>query len=83
VGQTVLSDRKTGTNLEVRDKLALLERHPLFRGFGAEERHRLASYATTKHLGRGKSLFSKGDAGGALFAVCSGTVEMVVPSAEG
>jgi CRP-like cAMP-binding protein len=83
VGQTVPADRKTGTHLELRDKLALLERHQLFQAFGAEERQRLASYATTRHVGRGKTIFSKGDAGGSLFAVCSGTVEVVVPSAEG
>lgn len=75
-------DRKT-TNSDLRDKLALLEWHPLFREFGTEERCRLASYATTRHVKRGKTIFSKGEIGGSLFAVCSGTVEVMVPSAEG
>jgi len=63
--------------------LALLEHHPLFREFETEERHRLAQYVTTKYVARGKTIFSKGERGGSLFAVCRGTVEVVVPSAEG
>ena len=76
-------DRRTHTNSDVRDRLALLEGHPLFREFGTEARYRLASYATTRHVERGKTIFLKGETGGSLFAVCSGTVEVVVPSAEG
>lgn len=75
-------DRKT-MNSDVRDKLALLEWHPLFREFGTEERYRLASHATTRYVTRGKTIFSKGEIGGSLFAVYSGTVEVLVPSAEG
>ncbi len=76
-------DRNAHINSDVRDKLALLEWHPLFREFGIEERCRLASYATTRHVKRGKTIFSKGELGSSLFVVCSGTVEVVVPSAEG
>lgn len=76
-------ERKTKTNPDVRDKIALLECHPLFREFGTEECYRLANYATTRHVERGKTIFSKGEAGSSLFAVSSGTVEVVVPSAEG
>jgi CRP/FNR family cyclic AMP-dependent transcriptional regulator len=76
-------DRKTHTKWNVRDKVALLEGHPLFREFGAEERYRLAGYAAIKHVKRGKIIFSKGEIGGSLFAVCTGTVEVVVPSVDG
>ena len=44
---------------------------------------RIAAYATTRHVARGETIFMKGDAGASLFAVCSGMVEVLVPSAEG
>jgi CRP/FNR family transcriptional regulator, cyclic AMP receptor protein len=76
-------DPKTHINSDVRDKLALLERHPLFREFRTEALSRLASYATTRRVQRGKTIFSKGEIGSSLFAICSGTVQIMVPSAEG
>ena len=65
------------------DKAALLGGHPLFRELGREAHDRIAAYATTRHVARGETIFMKGDAGASLFAVCSGTVEVLVPSAEG
>jgi CRP-like cAMP-binding protein len=81
-GRTVQLDRRT-MNYGAHNKLALLEGHPLFREFGLEDRRRLANCATSRHVERGKTIFSKGEIGGSLFAVCSGTVEVLVPSAEG
>jgi CRP/FNR family transcriptional regulator, cyclic AMP receptor protein len=65
------------------DKAALLGRHPLFRELGRGVVDRIAAYATTKGVKRGTPIFAKGDAGTCLFAVCSGTVEVAVLSAEG
>lgn len=79
----VQSERKTNTNPDVREKMTLFERHPLFREFRTEERSRLARYATTRQVKRGKTIFSKGEVGTSLFAVCSGMVEVVIPSTEG
>lgn len=64
-------------------KAIMLGNHPLFRELDREARARVAAYATTRHVARGETIFMKGDAGASLFAVCSGTVEVVVPSAEG
>ena len=65
------------------DKAALLSKHPLFQELGRDVHERIAAYATTRHVARGATIFMKGDAGASLFAVCSGTVEVLVPSAEG
>ena len=65
------------------DKAILLSNHPLFRELGREAHARVAAYATTRHVARGETIFMKGDAGASLFAVCSGMVEVLVPSAEG
>lgn len=74
---------RTGTKTDERGRLALLDAHPLFRELKMEERRRLADYVRTRHVARGKTIFSKGDAGTGLFAVHSGTVEILVPSTEG
>jgi CRP-like cAMP-binding protein len=55
----------------------------LFRDVRAEVRDRLAACATTKNVQRGKIIFSKGDPGLCLFAVFSGIVQIITPSAEG
>jgi CRP/FNR family cyclic AMP-dependent transcriptional regulator len=65
------------------DKRALLKSHPLFRSLGASAIERLGSRAVTQKVKRGTTIFSKGDAGSALFAVCRGTVKISVPSADG
>jgi CRP/FNR family transcriptional regulator, cyclic AMP receptor protein len=65
------------------DKVAVLSMHPLFRELGSEVQSRIAAYATTRNIRRGTAIFSKGDIGSCLFAVCSGTVEVSVLSAEG
>jgi CRP/FNR family transcriptional regulator, cyclic AMP receptor protein len=77
------STYKSRTGTAAIDKAALLSKHPLFRELGREVHERIAAYATTKHVARGETIFMKGDAGSSLFAVCSGTVEVLVPSAAG
>jgi CRP/FNR family transcriptional regulator, cyclic AMP receptor protein len=62
---------------------SLLSDHPLFRELGAEVRAHLRTHATTRNIGRGGVIFAKGDPGGCLFAVRSGTVQVAAPSAEG
>ena len=70
-------------SLSASDKLALLRRHPLFGAIAPELLERLSSYATTRAVHRGDSIFAKGDPGNSLYAVCAGTVKISVPSADG
>lgn len=65
------------------DKLALLQRHPLFGVLGTDLLKRLSACATTRRAKRGATIFDKGDPGTALFAVHTGTVKINVPSADG
>lgn len=65
------------------DKLALLQRHPLFGVLGTDLLKRLSGCATVRRVKRGATIFDKGDPGAALFAVHSGTVKIGVPSADG
>lgn len=65
------------------DKLALLQRHPLFGVLGTDLLKRLSAQATTRRVKRGIEIFEKGDPGTALFAVIAGTVKIGVPSADG
>ena len=69
--------------LSATEKVALLRRHPLFADLDAEHLERLSTYAITRAVDRGMTIFNKGDAGHSLFAVCSGTVRIGVPSADG
>lgn len=79
----LVSTGRSGAAPAPLDKAALLAGHPLFRELGREAHNRIAAYATTRQVARGATIFMKGDAGASLFAVCSGTVEVLVPSAEG
>jgi CRP/FNR family cyclic AMP-dependent transcriptional regulator len=65
------------------DKLALLQRHPLFGVLGTDLLKRLSACATTRRVKRSATIFDKGDPGTALFAVHTGTVKIGVPSADG
>lgn len=69
--------------LSVSDKSALLRRHPIFRELKPEVCDRLSAYAKIKDVPHGATIFTKGDAGTCLFAVCSGTVQVTVGSAAG
>jgi CRP-like cAMP-binding protein len=65
------------------DRQKLLQEHPLFSGLPAEIIERLSSYAVMRDVKRGTTIFTKGDVGNSLFAVCEGTVKMTSPSADG
>jgi CRP-like cAMP-binding protein len=69
--------------VEPSDKSALLARHPLFRELGPDVLGRLATYATTRTISRGTTLFAKGDPGDCLYAVVKGSMQVMVPSLEG
>jgi CRP/FNR family transcriptional regulator, cyclic AMP receptor protein len=64
-------------------KPAILGSHPLFGVLAPEIRDKLCACAKTRNAERGSIIFSKGDAGTCLFTVCSGTVQVIVPSVEG
>jgi CRP/FNR family cyclic AMP-dependent transcriptional regulator len=68
---------------QVFDKRAILQQHPLFGALGSSLIDQLSSHATSKRIKRGTTIFSKGDYGSCLYAVCSGQVKITVPSGEG
>jgi CRP/FNR family cyclic AMP-dependent transcriptional regulator len=65
------------------DKRAVLREHPVFRVLGPELIERLASYAHTRAVTAGTTIFAKGDVGASLFAVCAGTVKISNRSLDG
>lgn len=65
------------------DRQAILRAHPLFAKMERAAIEQLASYAVTQQVARGATIFRKGDAGTSLYAVCSGTVKISVPSSDG
>jgi CRP/FNR family transcriptional regulator, cyclic AMP receptor protein len=69
--------------LSASDKVAALRSHPLFGGLSLEHIERLGTYATSRTYNRGATIFTKGDPGTSLFAVCAGTVRIGVPSRDG
>jgi CRP/FNR family transcriptional regulator, cyclic AMP receptor protein len=79
----VPSDDKGPPRFGTFDKSALLGRHPLFRELGRKAHDRISAHATMRDVRRGATIFRKGDPGTCLFAVCAGTVEVIVPSLEG
>jgi CRP-like cAMP-binding protein len=79
----MISGRNFDSHGQVFDKTSIFRRHPLFRELGPKVHRQLASYAATRKFERGATIFMKGDSGTCLFAVCSGIVEVKVPSTEG
>jgi CRP-like cAMP-binding protein len=65
------------------DKRSLLENHLLFAGLGSDLIERLGSHAVTQAVKGGTILFSKGDPGSSLYAVCSGQVKISAPASDG
>lgn len=65
------------------DKHAILRAHPLFKDLEPRIIERLAAYAVTQKAKAGTPLFRKGDLGSSLYAVCSGSVKICVPSEQG
>lgn len=69
--------------MQAIDKRAILREHPLFGQLAPEIIDRLASYAHTKTIPAGTTIFLKGDPGTSLFAVCAGTVKISNQSLDG
>ena len=65
------------------DKRAILQNHALFGALGSGVIDQLSAHAASKRIKRGTTIFSKGDQGTCLYAVCSGQVKITVPSGEG
>lgn len=63
--------------------LALLRAHPIFGGLEHAQLDRLVSYARTRKVPAGTTIFVKGDPGNSLFAVCAGTVKVSVAAPDG
>jgi CRP/FNR family transcriptional regulator, cyclic AMP receptor protein len=79
-----LSPSQTGTRAHSPlDGAALLAAHPVFGELAPVQIRQLSSYARRRRLDAGVTLFVKGDAGTALFAVCSGTVKIMETSIDG
>ena len=64
-------------------ELALLRGHPVFGALEPGQLEQLVSYARTRRVPAGTTLFSKGDPGTELFAVSAGTVKISVPAPDG
>ena len=73
----------TSSHISVADKVALLGGNPLFAKLAPDVLAHIATYAKMRDVARGKVIFAKGDPGNALFAVCSGAVQVAAPSASG
>jgi CRP-like cAMP-binding protein len=65
------------------DKLALFRGHPVFGQLAPDQLQRLCSYAKTRRVARGTTIFKKGDPGDCLFAIVAGTIKIDVPSGDG
>jgi CRP/FNR family cyclic AMP-dependent transcriptional regulator len=65
------------------ERTALLCAHPVFGQLDPPQLKRLASYAHSRRVPAGTTVFAKGDPGTALFAVRAGTVKIAVPSVDG
>ncbi len=74
--------RKSGVSRTV-DRRAFLRGHPIFGALGPDLLNQLGSYAIPRAVKRGTTIVARGDAGTSLFAICSGTVKISAPSAEG
>jgi CRP-like cAMP-binding protein len=65
------------------DKRAFLGGHPIFGALGPELLNQLSSYAVPRTFKRGTMICERGAPGTAMFAICSGTVKISTPSADG
>jgi CRP-like cAMP-binding protein len=65
------------------DRRTLLQNNYIFSKLSPKHIERLAACVVGKSVGRGTSIFAKGDPGSSLFAICRGTVKISVPSVDG
>ncbi len=78
-----MATAKKSVGSQAADKRAFLSGHPIFGALGPDLLKQLSSYAIPRSVKRGTLIFARGDAGSSLFAICSGTVKISAPSAEG
>jgi CRP-like cAMP-binding protein len=75
-----------GGKTELRERTAYpeaLDRSFIFGALSAEDRTRLLAYAKLVRYAARQTIFLKGDPGNSLFAVRSGSVQIVAPSLSG
>ena len=65
------------------DKRTIFSRHPLFQKLAPPIIDRIVARAVTRKVRKGTVLFRKGDTGSSLYAVCTGSVRISVPSEYG
>jgi CRP/FNR family transcriptional regulator, cyclic AMP receptor protein len=80
---TVSSAQNVGRERSSTEMLALLRGHPIFGGLERAQLERLVSYARTRKVPSGTTIFVKGDPGNSLFAICAGTVKVAVTAPDG
>jgi CRP/FNR family transcriptional regulator, cyclic AMP receptor protein len=79
----VSSSHDSGRERAAGSLLSLLRGHPVFGALERGQLDRLVSYAKTRRVPNGTTIFVKGDPGTALFAICVGTVKVSVTSVDG
>jgi CRP/FNR family cyclic AMP-dependent transcriptional regulator len=65
------------------EKREILQTHPLFGRLSPSHIDRLVACSVTKSVESGTTIFSKGDPGTSLFAICKGVVTIAVPAGGG
>src|SRR5207249_7695950 len=86
VAEIALSRARASPFWSVRQtmgKLEILRNHSIFGKLPRTMIERLGSQATTRRVRRGKTIFTKGEAGTELMAVLSGSVKISVSAADG
>jgi CRP-like cAMP-binding protein len=71
------------SNRRAFDKRAILRNHPIFGELRTDLLEQLSSRAIPRSVRSGTAIFTKGDPGTCLFAVCSGTIKISAPSLTG
>jgi CRP-like cAMP-binding protein len=74
-----LSAHKT----QIAEKLEFFSRHPIFGILGLELLNQLRARSRVRDIGRGTTVFAKGDPGSSLFAILEGQVKVISHSAGG
>ena len=64
------------------DRLALLQKLPLFAELKSEDLAQLAQKLQVRRKRKDESVFEKGDPGTTMFVVASGRVDIVLPSVD-
>jgi CRP/FNR family transcriptional regulator, cyclic AMP receptor protein len=77
------SGPESGSGRPTLDKLWLFRNHPVLGQLAPDQIEHLCSYAQTRRVSRGTTIFKKGDPGDSLFAIALGTVKIDVPSRGG